>query len=310
MKPIHSAPELTPYQDEPLQLPSGAPGKNGFLRLGFERRGEKTALIHLHRRAPLLAQQALYFDEEIPTLPCVMMISTSGGILQGDRHTIEIDLAPHSQAHVTTQSATKIQEMDANYASQTQEFVLGEGAYLEYLPDPIIPYKNSRFISRTRIGIPPSATLLYSEILMPGRKYYKDGELFQYDLYSSTVRAERPSGAELFVEKFIIEPQRYALRSKAVMGDFHVFANVLLMSPQEKFNRVAAQTNAMMDPARNLAAGMSRLPNDAGLVFKVLGMEREPVEAKVREFWSIVRQEVVGAKVPQKFRTARAAAAG
>src|SRR5271154_84603 len=118
MKPIHAAPELTPYQDEPQQLPSGAPGKNGFLRLRFERRDQKTALIGLERRAPLLVQRALYFDEELPNLPCVTIISTSGGILQGDRNTIEIELAPNSQAHVNTQSATKIQEMDANYASQ------------------------------------------------------------------------------------------------------------------------------------------------------------------------------------------------
>jgi urease accessory protein len=301
MKPIHAAPELTPYQDEPKQLPSGAPGKNAFLRLGFERRGEKTALIHLDRRAPLLVQQALYCDEEMPTLPCVMIISTSGGILQGDRNKIEIDLAPHTQAHVTTQSATKIQEMDANYASQTQEIVLGEAAYLEYLPDPIIPYKNARFISHTRVSIPQSATLLYSEILMPGRKYYKDGELFEYDLFSSTVAAERPCGAELFVEKFIIEPHRSGLRQRGVMGDYDVFANVLLLTPKENFDRICEQTEAVMDCERQLAAGVSRLPNDAGLVFKVLGMEREPVQAKVREFWTVVRQQVVGAKVPEKF---------
>ena len=42
--------------------------------------------------------------------------------------------------------------------------------------------------------IAPTATLLYSEILMAGRKYYGDGELFQFDLFSSTVRAERPDG--------------------------------------------------------------------------------------------------------------------
>jgi len=301
MKPIHAAPELTPYQDEPQQLPSGAPGKNGFLRLRFERRDQKTALIGLERRAPLLVQRALYFDEELPNLPCVTIISTSGGILQGDRNTIEIELAPNSQAHVNTQSATKIQEMDANYASQTQEIVLHEGAYLEYLPDPIIPYKNARFISHSRISIAPTATLLYSETLMPGRKYYKGGEVFAYELFSSTVRAERPEGEELFVEKFVIEPDRRDIQRRGVMGNFHVFANVLLLTMKKNFDRVREETDAMMDSDAQLAAGASRLPNDAGLVFKVLGMEREPVEKKVRQFWSVVRQIVLGSKVPDKF---------
>ena len=35
-----SAPELAAFQDEPLQMKSGTVGKTGFLRLGFERRGQ------------------------------------------------------------------------------------------------------------------------------------------------------------------------------------------------------------------------------------------------------------------------------
>jgi urease accessory protein len=37
------------------------------------------------------------------------------------------------------------------------------------------------------------------------------------------------------------------------------------------------------------------------LVFKVLGRETAPVKAKVREFWGIVRQEVIGADLPPPF---------
>ena len=301
MRSLHRAPELAPYQDEPKQLPSGAPGKNAFLRLGFERRGGRTALIELERRTPLLVQQALYFDEEMPGLPCVIVISTSGGVLQGDRHTIEIELAADAQAYVTTQSATKIQEMDANYASQTQEIVLGEGAYLEYLPEPIIPYKNARFITETRVSISKTATLLYAEILMSGRKYYKSGEQFEYELFSSTVRGDRRGDEELFIEKFIIEPRRHGVRRQGVMSDFDVLANVLLLTPKKHADRIFGQTPAVVDHDGSWAAGASHLPNDAGLIYKVLGMEREPVQAKVREFWSLVRQEVVGADVPQKF---------
>src|SRR5690349_10234316 len=111
-------------------MPAGAPGKNGFLRLGFERRGMRTALIDVGQRAPLLAQQALYYDEAMADLPHVMMVCTAGGVLQGDRQTIEIALKAGAQAHVTTQSATKIQEMDANFAAQSQVIVLDDDAYL------------------------------------------------------------------------------------------------------------------------------------------------------------------------------------
>jgi urease accessory protein len=301
MKALRDSPELANYHDEPRQLPSGAPGKNGHVRLGFERRGARTALIDLERRAPLLAQQALYYDEAMPELPCVMIISTAGGILQGDRNTIEIDLAADCRAHVTTQSSTKVQEMDANYASQVQEIVLGEGAYLEYLPDPIIPYRHTRFITRTRIVQAPSATLLYAEVLMPGRTHYGTGERFAYDLFSSTIRAERPNGNALCVEKFIIEPARCDVRERGIMGNYDIYANVLLLTPSQHAARIFAQVAAAIDADAGWAAGASRLPREAGLVYKVVGMDRETVQAKVRAFWTLVRREVTGADVPQPY---------
>ena len=72
------APELSQYQDEPEQMHSGAVGKSGYLRLGFERRGNRSVLADMERRVPSLVQRALYWDEEMPELPCVTMISTSG----------------------------------------------------------------------------------------------------------------------------------------------------------------------------------------------------------------------------------------
>lgn len=298
---ISGARELGAYQDEPPQLPSGSFGKNAFLRLGFEPGPHRSVLRTLHRRAPLIVQQALYWDEEMPGLPCVSIISNAGGILQGDRNVIEIDMAAHSQAHVTTQSATRIHEMDANYASQTQVLTLAEGSYLEYVPRPIIPARNSRYIQATQISIAPTATLIYSDIMMPGRKHYGDGEIFAYKLFSSTITAERPDGTPLFTEKFVLEPERDNLARLGTMGGFHVFGNVIVLTPKDKADALFERTQPAFDSENEIAYGASRLPHDAGLIFKVLGMESAPVMAKVREFWSEARQIAVDHKVPENF---------
>lgn len=297
----HRPPELAPYLDEPKQLPSGSFGKSGFLHLGFERRGQRTILAESYRRAPLIVQRALYCDEELPDMPNVFIISNSGGILQGDRYKLEIHCAPDTQAHVTTQAATKIHEMDANYASQDQEIVLGDGAYLEYVPDASIPHRHTRFLSRTRISIAASATLLYSEVIAGGRKYYRGGELFEYDLFSSWLRAERPDSRELFVEKFLVEPRQRPVRQAGVMGSFDVFANVLVLLPAKHIEAIASQAPAQFSLAEGWAAGASRLPNDAGLVYKIVGSEIQQVRQIVRGLWAIVRQQVLGVRVPRPF---------
>jgi urease accessory protein len=301
MRPSHLVPELAPYQDEPRQLPTGSPGKVAHLRLGFERRGARSILADLFRRAPLIVHRAIYWDEEMPGLPCVFIISNSGGTLQGDRNTISIELGPNAQAHVTTQSATKIHEMDANYAAQHQEIVLRDNAYLEYLPDPVIPHRHTRFLTDTRITIAPTATLLYAEILMAGRKYHAAGELYEYDLFSSRVRAERLEGRELFAEKFVVRPRQQPVRRVGVMGEFDVFGNAILLTPRRHADRIFERLSAVVNPTEKWAAGASRLPNDAGLIFKVVAMETAQVRARIRDFWSVVRSEVVSALIPREF---------
>src|SRR5208337_3694387 len=85
-------PEFAPFQDEPPQMQSGAVGKRGFLRLGFEQRGERTVLADLESRAPYLAQRALHCDSGMPDLAWLFVITTSGCVLQGDRLALEVTL--------------------------------------------------------------------------------------------------------------------------------------------------------------------------------------------------------------------------
>jgi urease accessory protein len=290
--------ELAPDQDEPRQMPSGAPGKNGALTMYFARRGGRSVLADLYRRAPLLVQQALYWDEHLPGLPCVYVITTSGCVLQGDRFDIAITVGADAMAHVTSQSATKIHQMDASLAVQSQRLLLADRAYLELLPGPVIPHRHSRYVARTSAAVADSATLLNAEVLLPGRKHHDGGELFEYDLYSSAVTVTRPDGAALFTEKLVAEPWRNPAGRVGAMGTFDVLASVILVTPRRHADRVFEQAAIGADPAAQCLAGANRLPHDAGLSYKVLGMETEPVQAKVRAFWDLVRREVTGAPIP------------
>jgi urease accessory protein len=296
-----SAPELAAFQDEPLQMKSGTVGKTGFLHLGFERRGRRTILVKLERRAPYMAQRALYCDQEMPDLAWVFLITTTGCLLQGDRLALEVKLGSGARAHVTTQSATKIHAMDANYAAQTQTVALSDDAYLEFLPDPVIPHRNARFVSDTRISIAPTATLLLSDVIQPGRKHHHPDECFGTTVMLLSTSAVRTDGRTLFTEKLLIDPRQYPMRQTGVMDSFDVFGNVILCTPRGNADRICARVEAEVDLVRGLAFGACRLPNDAGLIFKVLGRETAQVKAKVREFWGVVRKEVIGADLSPPF---------
>ncbi len=316
--------EMQPYQTEPPQMPSGAVGKSGYLKLRFAEGAYRSELVEMERRVPSFAQKALYWDELMPQLPCVTMISTSGGLLQGDRQALDIVVEENACGHVTTQSATKIHMMDANYAAQYQSIEIKAGGYLEYLPDPIIPHRHARFITDTEILIDPTATMIYSEILMSGRKHHHPDEQFGFDIFSSTIRATRLTAElcnqreqmlqeegdqgfhagnadELFVEKYILEPHQSSLTARAVMGDFEIFGNVILLTPKEHHADILARIEAHYDADEKLAYGATLLPNDAGIIFKVLGNDSTDVKMVIRDFWNIAREEILGISVPEPF---------
>ena len=297
-----AAREMARYLKEPEAMYVGAPGKHGYLRLGFELDKEgKSILRDLDRRHPLIVQQELYFDEEMPEMPCVYILSSGGPNVDGDRYRQDITVKKDAYAWVSTGAATKMAEMRYNNTGLVQNIVLEDNAYLEFMPEPVIPCKHTRFISDTRLTVAENATVFYSEIFMGGRKYYNEGELFQYDILSVCSHGERPDGKQLFREKFVIDPAMEHPRNLGVMGRFDVFANVLVMTPKEKADEIYDRTEAFLDRSNMIAAGITRLPNDAGLLYKVLGMEPGPVKKMVRSFCSTVRQVVKGHPVPEEF---------
>ncbi len=263
--------------------------------------GKRTVMKDVDRRAPFLALKARHWDEEIPEMSCMYICTTGGGMLQGDRYSIEVVVEENACAYVSTQSANKIQAMDANYAVQAQTVRVKDNAYLEYMPDLTIPCKNARFLTDTRIEVGDNATVLYSEVLVPGRIHHREDEYFGFDVYSSCIRAYDKQDKELFCEKFVINPKLQDLQQIGMMQGFDVYGNVVLLTQKHFSDEIFAQIGAEFSVKEQLASGLSRLPNDAGLVFKVLGADVKVVRDRIYEFWTVVRKVVRGAGLPPPY---------
>lgn len=302
LRHLDDAREVQGFQTQPAQMRAAGPGKIGELRLGFVLRNGRSVLDRLYRVAPLLVQQALYWDEAMPELPICSIISVGGGILQGDRYTIDVSVGEGACAQVTSQGANRIHRMDANYASQHQTVVVEAGAYLEYLPDFTIPYRNSRFINQTDIVVAEDATLLHGEMFMSGRKHHHADERFGFDLLSSSMSVRRPDGKLLFAEKLVVEKGDGTADFAAVMRGFDAFANIVCVTPPDVAIRIRGRFDNNFQPGSPCAiSGVSQLPNGAGLIMRAVGKESYDVRKEVRRFWQIVREEARGRTLPEEF---------
>lgn len=95
----------------------------------------------------------------------VHLHNVSGGILAGDRLSLQVDaLAPML---ITTTGATRLyrHRPGADDSAQSMNFSIGEGSMLEYLPDPLIPFAGSRHSQRTSFSLGRQATLIWWEVL-------------------------------------------------------------------------------------------------------------------------------------------------
>ncbi|WWP01672.1 MAG: urease accessory protein UreD [Candidatus Dasytiphilus stammeri] len=286
--------EFANYHDPTPYMIKDHINNYGYLKLKFANDHKKSILSEVERNVPLMVQRPFYWDESLPKMPYVLIISTSGCISQGDRLNLVIESSPETYAHISTPAATKIHAMSNNYAALLQTFDIGKNSYIEFMPNQTIPYNNSRFISNTNITIHPTATLLYSEILMSGRKYHLNDGGFKFDIYSTSTIVKNLSKKILFAENSILQPKKYPLNGIGTMSCFEVFGNVILLTPKIYHQGILASLSNYEKLDNILACGVSRLPNNCGLIIKILGRKSYQVKNQIEIFWKIVRQEILG----------------
>ncbi|MBV8902337.1 MAG: urease accessory protein UreD, partial [Acidobacteriia bacterium] len=111
--------------------------------------------------------------------------NVSCGVLDGDSLTCRIEVGPFAQAQVTTTGATRVYRSRSprHTAAHTAKVTVCDGAYLEYVPDQLIPFAGSRLRQSVSIELRPQASLIWWERVACGRE--ASGEVFQYESLAS-----------------------------------------------------------------------------------------------------------------------------
>jgi urease accessory protein len=303
------ADRLTPAHYEPARVPAevlrhsgrpdtlgvGSPGKVGLLELGFEQLGGRTELVTHYQKSPLQIMRPLYFDPCRPDLAITYLMSTGGGIVQADRLRTDLRFGPGTSAHVTTQAATKIHRMDTDYATQLVNISAEEGSYVEYLPEPNIPYADSRCYQRTVVTVAESATVLAGETVAGGR--LARGERNAYQVFASDLEWRRPDGRLLALDTVRLEPGASGVDGPAVLAGHDLMSTFYAVTPLAPATEVADTLHAALADS-GLAFGVSVLPHEAGAWLRVLGSDSPTVTAAVRRAWDAVRRLLIGVPAP------------
>ncbi|NWJ21088.1 urease accessory protein UreD [Marine Group I thaumarchaeote] len=275
------------------QMDVGKTGKIGFLKLtlGFDSQRNKTIITEQRSCVPLYVQRALYYDESIPSMAHVFVLSPSGGVLQGDRYRTDIELKNGAMSHITTQGATRIYKMNSNYATQMINLNVGKDCYLEFLPEQLIPYKNSRYYQKATFKVDDSATLVYSETIVPGRVAM--GELFDYDVCCLKTLCYDDKQEMKFHDNCILEPKKQTMNSLGIFGNRTVLSMMYVVTKKECVEELYEIINQIFKDNDEIIGGASILPNNSGLSVRILSNSSEVNKITVYNIAQIIRKQII-----------------
>ena len=286
-------PEILAYWAELKQLEVGKAGKIGalVLRLEGNEDGGKTVVKEQYSKVPLYTQRALYLEESLPSMAYMYIISPSGGILQGDRYRMDITLKNKAYAHLTTQGATRIYRMEKNYATQMVNVEVDDGCYFEFVPDQIIPYRDSRFYQKVDLKIHENATMVYSEIIVPGRVASR--ESFEYDICYMKSLGRNQNNKLRFIDIAILEPKKNNLKLLGILGNFDVVGNMYILTKTKYVLELNNEINSKLQRFPQISGGATILPGDSGLLIRMLGYTAADIRIAMYEIISITRKMIL-----------------
>jgi urease accessory protein len=229
----------------------------------------------------------------------------SGGILDTDSLSWQVDVGPRAQAQVTSTGATRVyrSRSPGSRASQSMRMSVASDAYLEYLPDQLIPFAGSRFDQTARVEIERGGSLIWWDRVAPGRE--ASGEVFRFESLTSHFELIA-EGQPIAIERWALTPLIQRLDSMVRLGPFRHFASCYVCRAGEPASYWRSFESQMQTIAEQLSSseilwGVTSL-RAHGLAIRGLAVSGRSLASGLVEIWKAAKWYLWGrvATLPRK----------
>ncbi len=267
--------------DPPAAGASDAPGRG---RLGVERRASRSVVTRAFATSPL----RLLTPANHGHAAWVYTSNYGGGLVDGDRVIIDVEVEAGAAAFVSTQASTKVYRSPRGTSTELRARV-GPDGLLIVAPDPVSCFAGARYRQVQRFQVADSGALVLVDCVLSGR--CAAGERWAFSEYRSLI--EISLGDRLLVHDGL------ALRASdgdlaRRLGRFDVLAVAMVVG------------RALRDEAATLRAAASRYPvaryadqiimasplGEDGCILRVAGTSGEQVGRTLRDLLGFIPQRL------------------
>jgi urease accessory protein len=172
----------------------------------------------------------------------VFLSSYGGGLVDGDRLDVRLDVGAGASGLLGTQSSTKVyrsppRDGEVGVAAtsgcgQKLSAAVGEGASLTLLPDPVVCFADARYAQIIDVALAPTASLVALDGYTCGRS--ARGERWAFSRYASrttvTRAASTSKAARPLVDATLLDPRHGSIAER--MGRFDVVLSLIAIGPR------------------------------------------------------------------------------
>ncbi|WGV26511.1 urease accessory protein UreD [Halotia branconii] len=264
--------------------PQIAEGWHGKLNLVYADRLNTTQLIYDRHQAPLKVQRPFYPEGQ--KVCHSVILHTAGGVVGGDRLSLNLHLKPDAQALITTAAASKIYRSNGLQARQTIEIQIDAGACLEWLPQETILFNGAIYRQDLRVELATKANYLGWEINRFGRS--ARGEKFLQGEWRSHTEIWQ-QGVPLWIDRQWLPGSEEVFHSPhGLLGKPIVGSLVWVGSFMSK--EIVERTRNLWDGEGE--AGVSQLQN--GFLCRYRGYSTTEVRNWFTSVWQMLRVDFLG----------------
>jgi len=214
----------------------------------------------------------------------LMLMSSSPGILDGDRYNIKIDVAENASLHLHTQAYQRLFQMKGE-ASQQLNVDIADGASFVFLPHPSVPHQQSSFVSRNTFYLGNYNQFIFGEVLTCGRKL--NGEAFLFTKYHSIT--EVYSHNKLVIkENLLMQPATINVQAIGQLEGYTHQASMIYLEENIDVKNLQSIIIQLLAAEKNIEMGITAAPI-SGLIIRLLGNGAEQLYNCLQRIYTLLK---------------------
>lgn len=257
----------------------------GYLKVEVSNRFKRSVITNSYFDGVLKITRPSYITENLPLLT---LIHVGGGYVDGDSYLTEVMLNESSSLALTTQASTKVYKSPRIGSTQTMNYFLKKDSALFVKQDPLILFRDAKFVQNTNVYMSSSATFSYTDIITPG--WSEDMKLFPYERVSSKMKIFVDDSLVVF-DHLLLQPSEKLEQLMYLEGFTHI-GTMFFFNQSVNASFVDKMREELGNISNIARIGVSLLPS-RGVSIRILATSTPVIESIFRDFETYINNRLV-----------------